>query len=670
LDKVPTTDALANANADGPDPTPSPADPTDIDWQTELAPRGAETRLGEALRWTLDKERNGPLAGVLVVTDGCHNAGLSPQSVIRPAREAEVPMFPVGIGSEQPPRSVRLVDLELPPRVFPGDRFTITGYLQAHGLTGRSVQVSLEQRTDDDQPTASTTSRRVTLGADGEILPIQFEVTPDAVGRFRWIMQATAGARDDLDPRDNIKQGTVEVVERKSRVLLLAGGPTREYRFLRNLLFRDKTTQVDVLLQSAPPQVAQEANEVLVEFPRDRDTMFQYDCLVAFDPDWTRVSLEQIRLVDEWVAEKAGGLITVAGPVYTNRWTRNSAGGDDDQKLQIVKDLYPVIFISRGAASIQFGRVTADTAWPVQFTDEGQRAQFLWLDDSPTGNQEAWASFEGVYGYQAIKGIKPGAQIYARFSDPQSATQDELPVYMAGQFYGAGRVFYLGSGEMWRLNALDPKYFETFYTKLIRHVSQGRLLRDSSHGTLLVDSERCSLGDTITVRAALSDEQYRPLTLPSVEAVVVHEDGMRQPLVLRELPMSERPGMYSGQFTATREGDFRIDLAIPGVEDEMLSRDVKVRMPALELEQPQRNDALLSTLANQTQGAYSVGLATALGERGTIPLAKRIAAKDQVTFLPGTPDRRFERRLMSWLMAMICGALSLEWLLRRLYKLA
>jgi hypothetical protein len=647
----------------------APAVPADIDWEIELAPRGAETRLGEALRWTIDKERNGPLAGLLVVTDGCHNAGLSPQSVVQAAREAEVPLFPVGMGSEQLPRSIRLVDLELPPRVFPGDRFTITGYVQAHGLAGRSVEVSLEQRTSDDQPTSSPSSRRVTLGPDGEIHPIQFEVTPDSVGRFRWIMQAAGGANDDLDPRDNTKQGTVEVVERKSRVLLLAGGPTREYQFLRNLLFRDKSTQVDVLLQSAPAGAAQEANQVLVEFPSDRDALFEYDCLVAFDPDWTQLTLEQVRLVDEWVAEKAGGLITVAGPVNTGTWTRGGRGSDE-QKLQIVKDLYPVVFISRGAASIQLGRVVSETAWPVQFTDEGQRAQFLWLEDSPTGNEEAWASFEGVYGYQALRGVKAGAQVYARFSDPQSATQDELPVYMAGQFYGAGRVFYLGSGEMWRLNSRDPKYFETFYTKLIRQVSQGRLLRDSSHGTLLVDNERCSLGDTITVRAALSDEQFRPLTVASVEAVVVHEDGLRQPLVLRRLTMSERPGMYSGQFTATREGDFRIDLAIPGVGDELLSRDVKVRIPTLEIEQPQRNDALLSSLAQQTKGTYSVGLETALGERGGIALAKRIAAKDQVTYLPGTPDRRFERRLMSWLMAMICGALSVEWLLRRLYKLA
>jgi hypothetical protein len=38
--------------------------------------------------------------------------------------------------------------------------------------------------------------------------------------------------------------------------------------------------------------------------------------------------------------------------------------------------------------------------------------------------------------------------------------------------------------------------------------------------------------------------------------------------------------------------------------------------------------------------------------------------------LPGTPDRNFERQLMLWLMGWIAGLLCLEWLLRRLNRLA
>ena len=150
----------------------------------------------------------------------------------------------------------------------------------------------------------------------------------------------------------------------------------------------------------------------------------------------------------------------------------------------------------------------------------------------------------------------------------------------------------------------------------------------------------------------------------------MHEGGTREVLKFRRLPNAEREGMYSGQFTTARQGDYRIDLPIPDSNDELLTRSVKVRLPAREIEQPQRNDALLSALASQTDGQYYVGIASALGQRQTAALHAQIRSKDQVTYLPGTPDNRFDSQLMGWLLTLVCGCLSLEWLIRRIYKLA
>jgi len=645
--------------------------PEEIDWQDMLAARGLETRLGDAIRTLIDREGGGPLAGIVIATDGCNNAGVSPDSIVPVANNLEVSLFPIGFGSAQQPQSIRLVDFEAPSRAYPGDPFKVTGYLQANGLAGRTVDVSLEKLGPGDGPSEPPVriDQQVVLGEDGTVTPIEFEVTPDEIGKRKWAMSVRIDSSLDLDTGDNQKTATIQVIERKSRTLVIAGGPMREYRFLRNLLFRDRENEVDVLLQSSPPGAAQEADNVRLEFPTTREELFEYDALVAFDPDWMKLSKEQLDLVDEWVAEQAGGLLIVAGPVQTPIWSR-SAGFADDERARAVRDLYPVSFYRHGSATIQLGRVGSETAYNLDFTEDGKRAQFLWLDDSPTNSQEIWNEFS-VYGYQAVRGPKPGAKVYARFSDPKSATTSELPVYMAGQFYGTGRVFYIGSGEMWRLNAIDTDYFSTFYTKLIRHVSQGRLMRDSNRGLLLVDKERAGLGETITVRASLSDAQFRPLVLEEVPASLVHESGPPQPLTLRRETNSEREGMYSGQFTATQAGGYRIDLIVPESNDIVLSRDLRVRLPQREIEQPQRNDPLLSDLADRTSGKYFPSLDEALETSGEqSELAQQLLANDQVTFLPGSPDPRFERRLMSWLMALICGALSCEWLVRRIYKLA
>ena len=69
-------------------------------------------------------------------------------------------------------------------------------------------------------------------------------------------------------------------------------------------------------------------------------------------------------------------------------------------------------------------------------------------------------AFPGVFGCYAVKGPKPGAQVYGRYSDPEAGIAVERPVYFADHFYGAGRVFYMGSGELWRLRTFDPGYLK------------------------------------------------------------------------------------------------------------------------------------------------------------------------------------------------------------------
>jgi hypothetical protein len=643
-----------------------------VNWQADLQPSGLKTRLGDALRYIIDKERGGSLAGIVVFSDGNANAGGDPLEAAQMAIEAGIPIYNVGIGSDRQPINIRVVDIEAPPRVFPGDPFKLTAFIQAYGLASETAKVELLARDDSKPPGEEAVEvfieeRNIALPADGEARPIEFELTPTEVGRREYVVRVS-GTQQDVDPLDNEQTVNVRIVDRQNRILIMAGGPTRDYRFLRTQAYRDKEIVVDVLLQSSPPGAAQEADRILEEFPNTAEELYEYDCIVAFDPDWERLTSGQLELLENWVASQAGGLILIAGPVHTPEWSsrRRSVA-----QLETVKALYPVIFYSRSGITLGRGAFEAQEPTPILFTDQGASARFLWLADSAADNEAYWALFDGVYGFQPVKGIKPGATIYARFANTDAAIDGQLPVYMAGQFYGAGRVFYLGSGEMWRLRAVNESYFEQFYTRLIRYVSEGRLLRDSSRGVLLLDKDRCSLGETVTIRASLTDSQHQPVTDEEVDAIVTRPDGTRSTVELRRLREGSRDGVFTGQFVAAMQGDFRVELVVPDSERlEILTRDLRARMPDLEVEHPQRNDALLSELADKTSGKYFVGLDAAIGSADEPLLCAAIVPQDQETYLPGTPDLNFERRLMSWLLGLICGALCLEWSLRRLYRLA
>ncbi|MDP7204405.1 MAG: VWA domain-containing protein, partial [Pirellulaceae bacterium] len=417
--------------------------------------------------------------------------------------------------------------------------------------------------------------------------------------------------------------------------------------------------------------VSQESDELLFEFPTLADELFEFDCIVAFDPDWQQLDEIQVQLLDRWVAEKAGGLVVVAGPVFTPEWSRLRRGRDS--RIDTIKSLYPVVFYNQGGVTLSLGRFGGEAAWPIDFTREGENSEFLWLDDDQIGSEQAWASFDGVYGYYKAKDPKPGARVFARFSDPETSIDNELPLYMAGHFYGAGRVFFQASGEMWRLRSIDETYFEQYYTKLIRWVSQGRLLRDSSRGVLLVDKDRCLMGEHVKVQAILTDSQHQPLVDDEVTASLILPGGQRKSLLLQQVTDGTREGMYSAQFHALLQGDYQVELEIPETAgQEFLTREVRVRIPALEIENPRRNDPLLEEVAQLSRGEYFIGIdstTTAQADnQSTLP--ELVAPQDQETTLPGTPDVDFEEQLMAWLIGLIAGALCLEWLFRRLSRLA
>jgi hypothetical protein len=500
----------------------------------------------------------------------------------------------------------------------------------------------------------------VTLEADGETAPVEFDIEPTAIGRLELEARIIAPP-DDQYGDDNRRTAEIDVVETSTKVLLIASGATRDYRFLRNQLKRDRHANVDVWLQMSPPGISQDADKVLEAFPSTKEELFDYDVIVAFDPDWTQLDAQQVDLLEEWVAQEAGGLIVVAGPVHTASWVQSPEHGK-------IRALYPVEFQQR-MTLLDDGLYGSPTPWPIDFTREGMEADFLWLGDTPEENRARWARFPGVFGCYAVKGPKPGAQVYGRYSDPEAGLSVERPVYFADQFYGAGRVFYMGSGELWRLRTLDPGYYERLYTQLVRHVSQGRLLRGSSVGQLLVERDRYFVGDTVVVRARLSTPSREPLLAPRVSARVTgpNNQGMNVDLIADE----SRPGNFVGQFTLSNEGSYRIELSPPEQANELLVKRITATVPDLEFAETRRNEELLKAIAARSGGKYyaSPQLA-ATGDSALPPAGELIESRAETKILRGKPDAAFAESLNRWLLGVICGALCLEWLLRRLLKLA
>ena len=369
---------------------------------------------------------------------------------------------------------------------------------------------------------------------------------------------------------------------------------------------------------------------------------------------------DQVELLERWVAEKAGGLIVIAGPVETDRWV-------SDPRMAKIRGLYPVEF-SRRLTLMEEGRFGSETVWPLHFTREGLDAEFLWLADNASASEQAWASFPGVYGYYGVHGAKPGATVYARYSDPESASAGQLPVYMAGHFYGSGRVFYLGSGEMWRHAGrqrivLRGDLYQARAPRLARPIARRIEPRHVVGRSRSLRAGRNRPGPRAIVRLAV-----RAVGAPQVPLAIVQPDGTLETLPLAADP--QRKGMFAGQFTALKEGTYRLELAGPrrrrttGAADSSQGSRIGTRTS-----RAQRR-ACSATWPTRPAATITSAPTRSWATAGLPELAGQLPDRTETTYLSGVKDLDFEGRWMWTLLALIAGALFLEWTLRRLVKLA
>ncbi|HUG89943.1 MAG TPA: hypothetical protein VML55_03860 [Planctomycetaceae bacterium] len=650
-----------------------------LDWSELLKPRGLDSRLGGAMMDLLRQFSDDTVAGIIVVSDGSNNAGIDPRAANAEARERGVRLITVGVGSTERQPNLEVAQINAPTHVVVGDAYEIRAHVRGQGLAGQAAIVELKRKPDgasddikpilaevsdfpDPQTPPETGWRKVILPDDGSFVEVIFKQNPTEPAKIRYFVEARLErAVPESRDQDNLRETTITIDDRQTRVLIVAGGPMRDYQFVRNMLFRHAGTLVDVWLQTVddPSRVSQESDELLTAFPSTAADLEKYDVLLLFDPDWQRIRSEQpetIKLLRDWVFDRKGGVVFVAGDVFTPEL----AAAEDE--LQDVLAMYPVS-LSSYFLDVQFEKEDATQPWPLELTPEGSAAGFLQVADDATASRELWnGDFEGIYRVYPTAGKKTGATVYAYHSDVQAATEYGKPVLLASQDYGEGHAFYLGSGEMWRLRSLSDEYYDRFWTKLIREAGQGRRTQGDSPVTLLPEKTEVNLGETVKVTAVVLDSNYQPASFESVDLEVYDPRGRLLVPNRKLLPVKVGRGEYVGDFRAIEPGKYELRLPLPG-SDKSVTKTVTVEFPGMEYVNTEQNASLLTELARDTGGKY-------------VPLDE---AQDTILSANMLPTRAREITIDQaiqtvwdelWVLYVLVGLLSLEWLTRKLVKLA
>ena len=276
-------------------PTKPPRRPSTVDWKTGLHAARERNAAGTGrARPGERRTRRCPVAGIVLFSDGGQNAGIDAQSAIDAARDAKIPVFTVGIGSDRRPANVRISDFVAPARAYPGDSFTVTGYLQSQELgrphgDGRADFAARRRSRQESSSGKVEGTERVTLGGRGEVVAGQVR---DHAGRDRPAHVPLSRSRrrpKTTTPPTTPQEADVEIVDRKTR-----GAAGRQRADAR----------IHLPAQPAPPRQGNDRRRLSCnrarpasrrtptrssnDFPSTPQELFDYDAIVAFDPDWLR----------------------------------------------------------------------------------------------------------------------------------------------------------------------------------------------------------------------------------------------------------------------------------------------------------------------------------------------------------------------------------------------
>jgi uncharacterized membrane protein len=610
-----------------------------------IPPRAGKTDLLAALRGAAGGAGGSTrkLAGVLVVSDGADNArlvdGLGPEARAE-VRALGVPVNAVAVGRSAP-RDLAVERVAVDDFAFVRSTVTVEATLRARGLPEQEVQVVLRR----EGAVVASATVKLERGKDRYTVPLTF--APDQTGTFVFTVAAPVLPGEAV-AENNSRSFVLRVIRDRVRVLLVAGRPSWDVRFLRGLLKQDPNVDLVsfFILRSNADDPGPQQELSLIPFPVAEifgDQLRTFDAVLfvnfAYAP-YRSLEIERFLPGLRDYVRNGGGLAMVGG---------EQSFGDGRYGATPLGDVLPVTPID-GTTMVE-GEVRP------RLTAEGRRHPLASLAPGDAQNEAAWAALPPVTAVNLTRPLPPGQGAAVLLETPSVTVQGQPAPLVAVREVGAGRTLAVTTDASWRWGFLPAeggqgnRSYLRFWSSALRW-----LVRDPALAPIQVEPDApavepgAKVGLGVTVRAP----DWSPGAGRRVDGELVDEAGRT---------------VARGQAVAGADGNARLELAPPGPGAYKIiarsdGRDGRVETAtaavAVRGAGPEDADAaprpeLLSALAEATGGAFEAipggGLPRlALADPEVVEIGRRKA-------LP-IWDR-------AWYLAALALTLAGEWVLRR-----
>lgn len=558
-----------------------------------LQPTGRWSRLGDAVRSVLQEFRGAALAGVVIITDGITTDGDDLTVAGRHAARSGVPLYLVGLGDTREPKDIAVGDLRMEDVVPVGDRLIVEAKLTARGDASGQVRVSLGEK--QGETVNELDHALVTVDPSGAPVKIRFAHAPREPGERIYVLSVPPLPGEN-DVGNNELARTVTVDEfKRTRVLYIEGRPRYDFRFVKTLFEREteavrgnKSIDLKVLLLDADPDFSRQDRTVIEGFPASRDDLFaQFDAIILGDvpPDHPQLGEKRLQWLAEFVKEKGGGLLALAGPMAMPHAYRGTP-------------LAAVLPVDASAA--RAGGAVRSAGFLPSLTAVGRSHPALRLAQDEQENSDVWSQLKPIFWSASGLAPKPAAEVLAT-QPPASGAGTGEPLIVQ-HFVGAGRVMLLGFEESWRWRfRSDEARFNQFWIQLVRYLARVR----PSRAEIRLDRQTAyRSGEPIRVTVRFPEDKPAPAADAAVrvqlDRAMANGAVERQMLQLAAVPGAR--GIYETIVTRTPEGSYR--LTLQGVDGRAPIAEARVLAPPGEMDRLRLNRSDMERAAQLSRGRY------------------------------------------------------------------
>ncbi len=204
---------------------------------------GSNSDLNSALKRISNRYEGKNVAGVILVSDGLFNAGLSP--LYSPYN---FPVHTLGVGDTTVRSDISIRNIAYNKIAYQGNKFPLRAEVQVKNLPAQPVTVSLYKR-------GRLLDKQTKNSTGDQLMTFDFQPLADEQGIQKYDIEVEINP-NEFNRRNNRSSVFVEVVEGKKKILLVAAAPHPDIKALREVVEKNSNYEFRLHIPAVSEQQA------------------------------------------------------------------------------------------------------------------------------------------------------------------------------------------------------------------------------------------------------------------------------------------------------------------------------------------------------------------------------------------------------------------------------